>query len=77
MEETKQEPPILPIGAESSEPGVNIRVNESWQVSVMPEEKQYFSQDVSKLESNTVLASVDIKFLFSQTMPHPLSEYLV
>lgn len=47
--EGKQEPPVLPVssGGAEVEPGVNIKVDEAWQVSCMPEEKQYFSQDVS------------------------------
>ena len=45
----KQEPPVLPVSTSGAvvEPGVSIRVDDGWQVSSMPEEKQYFSQDVS------------------------------
>lgn len=52
MEEQKQEPPVLPVGSDtaSSEASgggvVNVRVDEAWHVSNMPEDKQYFSQDV-------------------------------
>ncbi len=47
--EEQQEPPVLPITTSGTvvEPGVSIRVDEGWQVSSMPEVKQYFSQDVS------------------------------
>lgn len=51
--EQEEEPPVLPVGSGSrSEPEasggvVNVRVDEAWHVSSMPEEKQYFSQDVS------------------------------
>lgn len=47
MEEGKQDPPVLPVGSGEVDPGISIRVNEEWQVSSMPEEKQYFSLDVS------------------------------
>ena len=54
MEEQKEEPPVLPVGsssggaeAEASGGVVNVRVDEVWHVSTMPEVKQYFSQDVS------------------------------
>ena len=51
MEEEKQEPPVLPVasGGDSgaTEAGVKVRVDQDWQISHMPEEKQYFSQDVS------------------------------
>lgn len=46
MAEGKREPPVLPVGDSAETTGVNIRVDESWQVSNMPEAKQYFSQDV-------------------------------
>lgn len=55
MEEQKQEPPVLPVGSASASPPeasggvVNVRVDEAWHVSNMPEEKQYFSQDVSSV----------------------------
>lgn len=53
MEEQKEEPPVLPVASGTSSAsaeasgGVNIKVDQDWQVSCMPEEKQYFSQDVS------------------------------
>lgn len=52
MEQQKEEPPVLPVGSSSAEPeasgGVfSVKVDEAWHVSSMPEEKQYFSQDVS------------------------------
>ena len=48
-EEGKVDAPVLPVssGGAEIEPGVNIKVDEAWQISCMPEEKQYFSQDVS------------------------------
>ena len=54
-EQQKQEPPVLPTGASPSGSSdeatgggvVNVKIDESWHVSSMPEEKQYFSQDVS------------------------------
>lgn len=54
MEEQKEEPPVLPVGSssgasEASGGVVNVRVDDVWHVSTMPEEKQYFSQDVSAL----------------------------
>ena len=56
MEERKQEPPVLPVasggaGSDEASGGVNIKVDQDWQVSCMPEEKQYFSQDVSFITS--------------------------
>ena len=53
--EERQEPPVLPVSSGSGaavEPGVTIAVDEAWQVSSMPEEKQYFSQDVSLHEND-------------------------
>lgn len=50
MEEQKQEAPVLPVVSGTSSPeatGVSVKVDQDWQVSHMPEEKQYFSQDVS------------------------------
>ncbi len=41
--------PVLQVESDQStaEPGVTVRVDENWQISSMPEEKQFFSQDVS------------------------------
>lgn len=57
MEEQKQEPPVLPVGsatdssgASGGDPGVHVRVDEAWHVSNMPEERQYFSQDVGGVD---------------------------
>jgi hypothetical protein len=49
MEEEREEPPVLPTSSEPEASGgvVNVRVDEAWHVSSLPEEKQYFSQDVS------------------------------
>ena len=65
MEEGKEQgPPVIPVstGATASEPsaaGVHVEVDESWHVSRMPEEKQYFALDVSTIDSNT-------SFMFQQ-----------
>lgn len=47
MAQESQDPPVLPVdSSEGGEGVVNVRVDEAWHVSTLPEERQYFSQDV-------------------------------
>lgn len=55
MEEKQDSPPVLPVegsgeasGSSSEASGgvVHVRVDDAWHVSCLPEQKQYFSQDV-------------------------------
>ena len=63
MAQETQDPPVLPVDSSAS-PGeagggvVNVRVDEAWHVSTLSEEKQYFSQDVSRYHNKTLVSLI-------------------